>query len=748
MRGQTADTIDLQISGMNCASCVGRVESALRTVPGVLQASVNLATEKAHILLTSGAQADGLVEAVRHAGYEARLVDDLADDGIAREREAETAALRRAAMVSAVLALPVFILEMGGHMWPALHHIVHDRIGMQTSWLFQWVLTSLILVGPGRRFFRIGAPALMRGAPDMNSLVMLGSGAAYAYSLAATFAPQILPQNTVFVYYEAAAVIITLVLVGRYMEARAKGRTSAAIQRLVGLQPRQARVLRDGKFVSLPLEEIMIDDLVEVRPGERIPVDGHVVEGSSFIDESMITGEPEPVAKEIDASVVGGTINGNGALTVRTQAIGRDTVLSQIVQMVENAQSGKLPIQALVDKVTMWFVPVVIAAAMLTFVCWLIFGPSISLALVNAVAVLIIACPCAMGLATPTSIMAGTGRAAESGILFRRGEALQSLENVRIVAFDKTGTLTVGQPELTDLVLAQGFDRQEVLALIAALEGKSEHPVARAIVSAALSENLQLPPVSGFLADPGRGVSGNVDGKHVHVGSFQALQGADLSQFAERAAIMGDQGKSPIYALIDGRPAALIVVADRLKESASAAVARLHGEGLKVAMISGDNRRTAKAIAHQLNIDLVEAEVLPAHKAVSVKRLRQENGKVVFVGDGINDAPALAEADVGIAVGGGTDIAIEAADVVLMSPGLAGISNAIELSAAVMRNIRQNLFWAFAYNAALIPVAAGLLYPFGGPLLSPVLAAGAMALSSVFVVGNALRLNKFQPRPT
>ncbi|NDP60925.1 MAG: copper-translocating P-type ATPase, partial [Oxalobacteraceae bacterium] len=644
--------------------------------------------------------------------------------------------------------LPVFILEMGSHLIPAMHHWVMEVLGEQTSWRIQFALATLVLFGPGLRFFRKGVPALLRGAPDMNSLVSLGTAAAYGYSVVATFVPDVLPQGSANVYFEAAVVIVTLILLGRTLEARAKGRTSQAIKRLIGLQAKTARVQRNGVTLELALDQVSTGDVVLVRPGEKVPVDGEVVEGASYVDESMISGEPVPVAKGAGAEVIGGTINKTGAFSFRVTKVGANTVLAQIIRLVEQAQGSKLPIQALVDKVTMWFVPAVMAAAALTFVVWMIFGPApaLSFALVNAVAVLIIACPCAMGLATPTSIMVGTGRAAELGILFRKGEALQALRDVSVIALDKTGTLTKGRPELTDLVLADGFDYNEVLALVAAVEARSEHPIAAAIVAAAQQQDLTLAAVESFDASPGLGVSAKVAGRTVAIGAdrFMTQLGLDVASFLPTARRLGGQGKSPLYAAIDGRLAAVIAVADPIRETTPAAIKALHALGLKVAMITGDNAATAAAIARQLGIDEVVAEVLPDGKVAALKKFRINGARVAFVGDGINDAPALAEADVGLAIGTGTDAAIEAADVVLMSGDLRGVPNAIALSKATIRNIRQNLFWAFAYNAMLIPVAAGALYPVNGSLLSPVFAAAAMALSSVFVLGNALRLKRFR----
>jgi Cu+-exporting ATPase len=745
------DTIDLAIAGMTCASCVGRVEAALKRVPGVRAAAVNLATERAAVTILRGTDVADLIRAVEDAGYDATVpqASDAALDADAGRRAAETRALGRSVVLAALCTLPVFVIEMGSHLVPAIHDVVMGTIGMHTSWIIQFVLTSIVMAGPGLRFFTKGVPALLRGAPDMNALVAIGTSAAYLYSVVATFAPGLMPEGTVHVYYEAAAVIVTLILLGRYLEAKAKGRTSEAIKRLAGLQAKTARVRRGGGAVEVPIAAVRLGDLVEVRPGERIPVDGEVIEGSSFVDESMITGEPIPVEKAQGAALVGGTVNQAGALTLRATAVGGATVLAQIIRMVEQAQGSKLPIQAVVDRVTLWFVPAVMAVAAATFLVWLAFGPSpaLTFALVNAVAVLIIACPCAMGLATPTSIMVGTGRAAELGILFRKGEALQVLRDAKVVALDKTGTLTQGRPELTDLVVADGFERSMVLSRIAAVESRSEHPIARAIVHAAEREGLTIPPVDRFETITGFGVRAEAAGARIEIGAdrFMRTLGIEPSVFVDHAARLGQEAKTPLYVAIDGQLAAIVAVADPIKASTPQAVSAMHDLGLKVAMITGDNARTAQAIAAKLGIDVVVAEVLPAGKVDTIRDLRRRHGTIAYVGDGINDAPALAEADIGLAIGTGTDIAIEAADVVLMSGDLNGVPNAIALSQATIGNIRQNLFWAFAYNTALIPVAAGMLYPVNGVLLSPIFAAGAMALSSIFVLTNALRLRAFRP---
>ncbi|USA48168.1 heavy metal translocating P-type ATPase [Acinetobacter sp. C26M] len=745
-----ANKVELSIEGMTCASCVSRVEKALNAVNGVNTANVNLATERATV--TGTANIESLIAAIDKAGYDAKEIQASIPDQSEQleKKDHERAELKRDLIIATILALPVFILEMGSHLIPGVHHLIEQSIGMQNSWYLQFVLTTLVLIIPSRRFYLKGLPALVRLAPDMNSLVAVGTLAAYLFSLVATFAPKLLPAGTVNVYYEAAAVIVALILLGRFLEAKAKGRTSEAIQRLVSLQAKVAHVSRDNQIIDIPIEQVLAGDFVIVKPGERIPVDGEVIEGQSFVDESMITGEPIPIEKNIGSQVVGGTINQNGTLSFKAVAVGGDTMLAQIIRLVEQAQGSKMPIQAVVDKVTLWFVPAVMIAALLTFLVWLFFGPSpaLTFALVNAVAVLIIACPCAMGLATPTSIMVGTGRGAELGVLFRKGEALQLLKDAQVVAVDKTGTLTEGHPVLTDFEVTSNFEPNDVLSLVAAVESLSEHPIAKAIVDAAKKEGLVLPKVDRFDSVTGMGVNATVnESQNIYIGAdrYMIQLGLDITPFSHTAQRLGDEGKSPLYVAIDGALAGIIAVADPIKETTPAAIQALHQLGLKVAMITGDNARTAHAIAKQLGIDEVIAEVLPEGKVNAVQELKAKYGNIAFVGDGINDAPALAQADVGLAIGTGTDVAIESADVVLMSGNLQGVANAIALSKATIGNIHQNLFWAFAYNTLLIPVAAGVLYPAYGILMSPIFAAGAMALSSVFVLGNALRLRRFQP---
>lgn len=738
----------LQVDGATCATCVGHIEKALMSVPGVSEASMNLANGRATVTVFSDKdiRAD-LSSAVSKAGYE--VVSQSEQDKPIDRRAKETNGLRRDFWLAFVLTLPVFLIEMGGHLFPIIHEFVGQNIGHQTSRVFQFTLTTIALLIPGRRFFTKGFPALMRGAPDMNSLVALGTSAAWAYSTITTFTPSILPEDSRNVYFESAAMIVTLILLGRLLEARAKGRTGDAIRKLVALAPDTALVERDGVPQELAIDQIRLDDILHLKPGERLAVDGVVTSGHSYVDESMISGEPIPIEKSDGASVVAGTVNGSGALTYKATAVGSDTMLSRIVRMVEDAQGAKLPIQALVDKITSWFVPVVMVFAALTVLTWLVFGPdpALSFALVAGVAVLIIACPCAMGLATPTSIMVGTGRAAELGVLFRRGDALQGLQGVGVVALDKTGTLTEGRPELTDLILSDGWTEEQVLPILAAVENQSEHPIARAITRAATDRGMTLPTCTEFNSLTGNGVRAVVNGKIIFIGADRLMrsEGIDLGSLVQSGAELAKTAKTPLYAAIDGQVVAAIAVADPIKPTTKEAIKALHELGLKVAMLTGDNLATASAIAADLGIDHIEAEVMPDGKVAALKVLRSEGAGVAFVGDGINDAPALAEADVGLAVGNGTDIAIEAADVVLMSGDLRGVVNAVDISNRTMRNIHQNLFWAFGYNIVLIPVAAGILYPVFGIMLSPMLAAGAMAMSSVFVVSNALRLRFIKP---
>jgi Cu+-exporting ATPase len=631
-------------------------------------------------------------------------------------------------------------------MSPSFAALLHRALGHETVGIVSALLTTLILFGPGRRFFTLGFGSLRRGAPDMNALVALGAGAAYLYSLIATFAPQILPEGSRHSYFESAATIGTFILLGRWLEARARGRAADAIGKLARLQPKIAHVRRGGESLDLPVEEVRIGDVIDVRPGEKIPVDGVVVEGASHVDESLVTGESLPVAKGPGAAVIGGSLNLAGAFAFRAEKVGGDTVLAGIVRMVETAQGARLPIQALADRVTARFVPVVLALSLATFALWLFFGPqpALALALVGAVNVLIIACPCAMGLATPAALMTGTGRAAELGVIFRQGDALQTLCGVKTVAFDKTGTLTLGKPELTRVIAADGFEESRLLALAAAVESKSEHPLGRALNEAARAENLVLPEVEKFAYRPGLGVSGEIDGQKIGVGSaeFLASLGADATFLEKQAEHLAGQGASCFFVSVDGKAAGLCVMADPPRPEALAALKDLRALGLKTVLITGDREATARAVAKTLSIDQVFAGQRPEGKVATLREL-EKAGPVAFVGDGVNDAPALAAADVGVAMGAGTDIALDSAQVVLMASDLRKVATAFAISRATLRNIKQNLFWAFGYNVVLIPVAMGALYPLAGILLDPSLAAAAMACSSLFVLANALRLRHF-----
>ncbi|MGJ5617772.1 heavy metal translocating P-type ATPase [Sulfitobacter sp. MF3-043] len=744
-----SESIRFQITGMSCASCVGRLEKALLGAPGVTEAHVNLADESATVEYVPGLTSpEQLAQVAATAGYPASVQSEQAPTDRSAVKAEEAAQQKRAMIVSSVLTVPVFILEMGAHLVPAWHHLIAQTIGIGTSWSIQFVLTTIILIWPGRGFFVKGFRALIHKAPDMNSLVALGAGAAWLFSTVTLVFPDVLPLAARAVYFEAAAVIVTLILLGRWLEARAKGQTGAAIQKLIGLQPRTARVKVGDDWVDRPISELRVGDVFLVRPGERLPIDATVVSGGSDVDESMITGEPMPVTKTTGDLVTGGTVNGLGSLTCEVMRIGDDTTLSQIIRMVQQAQGTRLPVQGLVDQITMWFVPAVLILAAVTIVIWLIFGPdpTVTYALVAGVSVLIIACPCAMGLATPTSIMVGTGRAAELGVLFRQGDALQSLSAVDVVAFDKTGTLTVGRPTLTDLIVAEGQNSQDVLALVSAVEALSEHPIAQAIVAATKAQNLTIPDAEAFQAITGQGAKATVKERNIIVGNarLMAASGVDVSEVEADATALAKKGQTTVFAAIDGQIAALVAVSDPIKPDSVVAIKGLKAQGLQVAMITGDGENTAQSVARELGIDHVVANVLPDGKMAALDHLRGAGQKIAFVGDGINDAPALAHADIGIAIGTGTDVAIETADVVLMSGNLSGVGTAITVSHSVLRNIRQNLFWAFGYNIALIPVAAGVLYPMFGILLSPVLAAGAMACSSVFVLTNALRLRRIE----
>lgn len=739
-----SETFNIRVQNMSCGACAARAQKALDSVSDLEGAAVNFADESAQFTVGSAKALKDAFTALEKAGYPGSLKED--EDAAERreEKENDVKALRRSTVIATLLALPVFILEMGSHIFPAMHHAIHNSIGTETSWQLQSVLTTILMIGPGLRFFRNGIPALFRGAPDMNSLVALGTGAAYAYSVFVLAAPELLPEQSRAVYFESACVIIVLILLGRWLEARAKTRTGAAIERLIGLRPDMVRVEKDGEWVDQPLAELMTGQSFMVRAGERIAADGEVISGHSDVDQSMLTGEPMPVSKTVGDGVTGGTVNADGTLVCRATATGQDSKLAQIIRLVETAQSTRLPIQALVDQITLRFVPAVLVVSVLAMVVWGLIGPEPKLPfmLVVGVSVLIIACPCAMGLATPTSIMIGTGRAAELGVLFRTGNALQHLQGATIVAFDKTGTLTEGRPVLVDTQPMSGTDKETALGLIAAVEASSQHPAAKAVQEAA--KHLTLPDAQDVEAVPGRGVIGTVEGALVHVGKHAWLisLGVDLSGFDVSRREAESKGQTVFFAARGGQALAMLTMSDIIKPGAKAAIAAMQTRGVRVALISGDSAAAVQHLARELGIDEAIGDVLPDGKIAALDSLRRDGDTVAFVGDGINDAPALAHADIGIAVGTGTDIAIDAADVILMGGDPAGVAVAIDASQKTMRNIKQNLVWAFGYNVALIPVAAGVLYPLFGVLLSPALAAGAMGLSSLFVLSNALRLRK------
>lgn len=751
-------TQNFALTGMSCASCAANIESAVGSLPEVSAASVNLATEVLSVTYQLGAINEEIIcQTVAEAGYQAQVLVDQAGasqaqiqqeaDQAAQAKASHQAALWRRFWLSAIFALPLLCLAMAEMVGLTLPTWLSHRGGGQLFVSLQLALTLPIL-WLGRSFFLNGFKHLVKGHPNMDSLVALGTSAAVAYSLYSSIQVWLGDHHAAMsLYYESAGVILTLVTLGKYFEARSKGQTSAAIQALIKLAPQEAQVLREGQEVTLPLDQVQVGDLVRVRPGQKIPVDGRVVEGQSWVDESMLTGESLPVAKKVGDQVVGASLNQQGSLIVETNKVGQDTTLAQIIHLVQAAQGSKAPIAQLADRVSAVFVPVVMTLALVAGLAWyLIGGQSWAFALTISIAVLVIACPCALGLATPTAIMVGTGKGAEQGILIKSGTALEMAHQVDAVVLDKTGTLTQGQPQVTDVLPLTGWTPDQLLALAAAAEVNSEHPLGQAIVAGARERELALPEVTDFQSLTGSGIQVRLDQATYYLGNRRLMQeqGLDLGQAEEQAAALAAGGKTPIYVANEHELLGLIAVADPLKETSPEAVRRLKAMGLQVIMLTGDNAKTAQALAAEAGIDQVISDVLPADKAQVVADLQAKGLKVAMVGDGINDAPALAQADVGLAIGRGTDVAIESADMVLMGSDLTSVATAIKLSQATIRNIKENLFWAFAYNVLGIPVAMGALHLFGGPLLNPMLAGAAMSFSSVSVIVNALRLRRFK----
>ena len=749
--GAQSEKILLPIQGMTCASCVNKVQKALNSIKGVVQADVNFATERAWVeYIPDEVSIRELRKAVEEAGY--HVLEVKQEDIVEKERlarEAELYKLKRKFIVGAILLAPILLLMYGA---PLLGRWID--LARETNFFLQFLLATPVQFWSGWQFYVGFWKATKHKTSDMNTLIAVGTSAAYLYSLIVTFAPhRIMVKGLMMdVYFDTSAAIIVLILLGRFLEARAKGKTSEAIKRLIGLQPKTARVIRDGKELDIPVEEVAVGETVVVRPGEKIPVDGIIREGHSSVDESMVTGESLPVEKKIGDTVIGATINKTGTFKFETRKVGKDTVLAQIVRLVQEAQGSKPPIARMVDVIASYFVPVVISIAIVTFIVWYFFGPhpALTYAFLNFVAVLIIACPCALGLATPTSVMVGTGKGAENGILIRGAEALETAHQLNTIVLDKTGTLTKGEPSVTDIVESGRFGKREILTLAASAEKGSEHPLGEAIVKEAREKNLTLLDPKEFQAVAGQGIEATVDSKRVLLGNLGLMEDkkVSLNGLLIKAEELANEGKTSMFLAVEGEVAGIIAVADTLKENSTRAVQALRRMGLEVVMLTGDNERTAKAIANQVGVDRVLAGVLPGRKAEEIRRLQSEGKKVGMVGDGINDAPALAQADVGIAIGTGTDVAMESSDITLIGGDLRGVVTAIALSKATIRNIKQNLFWAFAYNTVLIPVAAGVLFPFFGVLLNPIFAAGAMAVSSITVVSNALRLRRFKPPMT
>ncbi|KMT22280.1 heavy metal translocating P-type ATPase [Clostridium cylindrosporum] len=733
---------DFKVEGMTCSACANRVERVTKKLNGVESSVVNFATEKLTIAINEDELSwVDIKAAVEKAGY--KLVKE---EEIKEEKEVDPAkGLMRRFIISVVLTIPLLIISMGHMMGLHLPEVIDPMMNPLKFALVQLALTVPVML-VGYKFFKVGIKNLVTLSPNMDSLISIGTLAAFLYGVFAIY--KIANGETEYaqhLYFESAAVILTLITLGKYLEALSKGRTSQAIKTLMGLAPKTATIIRDNKEITIPIEEVIVGDIVIVKPGEKLPVDGDVIEGETTIDESMLTGESIPSHKTVGSSVIGASINKTGFIKYQATKVGRDTALSQIVKLVEEAQGSKAPIAKLADVISSYFVPVVIGLAIIASVAWLIAGEGSIFALTIFIAVLVIACPCALGLATPTAIMVGTGKGAENGVLIKGGEALETTYKLDTIVFDKTGTITEGKPRVTDII-TNSSSQDEVLLLAASAEKGSEHPLGEAIVREAEDKGLTLKEIGEFKAVPGHGIEVVIDGKNILLGNKKLMvdRSIDIEGLGEKSDALANEGKTPMYIAIDNKLEGIIAVADTVKPTSKKAIEALHKMGIKVAMITGDNKKTADAIAKQVGIDIVLAEVLPEDKANEVKKLQANGSKVGMVGDGINDAPALAMADIGIAIGSGTDVAIESADIVLMRSDLMDVISAIKLSRATIKNIKQNLFWAFGYNVLGIPVAMGLLHIFGGPLLNPMIAAGAMSLSSVSVLLNALRLKGFK----
>ncbi|MGI6188392.1 MAG: heavy metal translocating P-type ATPase [Caldicoprobacteraceae bacterium] len=740
--------ITIPISGMTCAACARAVERSINKLPGINEVNVNLATEKAMVVYdTSKVRISVIKDAISKAGYTPlEIKEDEAADKEKERRQKEINTLRTRFIISIVFAVPLFYIAMGHMTGLPLPDIIMPGLHPLNFGIAQLLLTIPIMA-VGYRFYTVGFSRLFRRAPNMDSLIAIGTGAAFLYGIYAIY--RIIGGDTEYamdLYFETAGVIISLILLGRYLEAVSKGKTSETIKKLMGLSPKTAVVIHDDKEIVIPVEEVEVGDIVLVRPGERIPVDGEVIEGRTSVDESMLTGESIPVEKNPGSRIVGGSINKNGTVRFKATRVGKDTTLARIIKLVEDAQGSKAPIAKMADVISGYFVPIVITIAVIAAAAWALSGESAVFSLTIFISVLVIACPCALGLATPTAIVVGTGKGAEYGVLIKSGEALETAHKIDTIIFDKTGTITEGEPKVTDIITNGDISQDELLQFSASAEAGSEHPLGEAIVNSARDRNLELMRAESFEAIPGHGIEVIIQGKKMLLGNKKLMDDRNIRiPLQNEADRLSEEGKTPMFVAIDGRLAGIIAVADVIKPSSGKAVEALHRMGIEIVMITGDNRRTAGAIARQVGIDRVLAEVLPQDKAEEVKKLQAEGRKVAMVGDGINDAPALVQADIGIAIGSGTDVAMESADIVLIRNDLMDVSAAIQLSKATIRNIKQNLFWAFAYNSAGIPVAAGLLHLFGGPLLNPMIAAGAMAFSSVSVVTNALRLRRFKP---